>query len=250
VVLYYVLHSGQFQIVQEMLAMNFRRPEHYAELILLMAACYVLGRSRRRDLFRPALLLVTALISFRSLRDAWLISIAAGFVLAEAAGHAYSQAAEAKSEGRARRALLYGMAVAVALCVSFGLANLQGVNAQGLMTVIDHVYPVRATEFVRDSHLLGPMYNSFNWGGFLTFNLREYPVSIDPRGNAYSDELISRSVDTTNATDWKDDPDLARANFVLLERSARLAAALENDPRFRVAYKDHLAVVFVRAQFR
>jgi hypothetical protein len=250
VVLYYVLHSGQFQIVQEMLAMNFRRPEHYAELILLMAACYVLGRSRRRDLFRPALLLVTALISFRSLRDAWLVSIAAGFVLAEAAGHAYSQAAEAKSEGRARRALLYGMAVAVALCVSFGLANLQGVNAQGLMTVIDHVYPVRATEFVRDSHLLGPMYNSFNWGGFLTFNLREYPVSIDPRGNAYSDELISRSVDTTNATDWKDDPDLARANFVLLERSARLAAALENDPRFRVAYKDHLAVVFVRAQFR
>jgi len=250
VVFYYLLHSGQFQIVQEMLAMNFRRPEHYVELVLLIAACYVLGRSHRRDLFRPALLLVTAVVSFRSLRDAWFVSIAAGFVLAEAAGQAYSQAAEPQSEGRTRRALQYAMAVAVALCVSFGLATHQGANSQGLMAVIDRVYPIRATEFVRDSHLPGPMYNSFNWGGFLIFNLREQPVSIDPRGNAYGDELIARSVSTINAIGWREDPDLSRANFVLLERSAPLAAALEGDPRFRLAYKDHLAVVFVRTQYQ
>jgi hypothetical protein len=249
VVLYYALHSGQFQIVQEMLAMNFRRPEHYAELILLLAACYVLGRSRRRDLFRPALLLVTAVISFRSLRDAWFVSIAAGFVLAEAAGQAYSQAAEPQNEGRTRPALQYAMAVAVALFVSFGLANHQGANTQGLLAVIDRVYPIRATEFVRDSRLPGPMYNSFNWGGFLIFNLREQPVSIDSRGNAYSDELIARSVNTINAVGWQEDPDLSQANFALLERSAPLAAALEGDPRFRPAYKDDVAVVYVRAQY-
>ena len=247
VVFYYVLHSGQFQIVQEMLAMNFRRPEHYVELILLLAACYVLGRSRRRDLFRPALLLVTALISFRSLRDAWFVSIAAGFMLAEAAGQAYSRVAEPQSEGRSRRALQYAMAVAVALFVSFGLANHQGANTQGLMAVIDRVYPIRATEFVRDSHLPGPMYNSFNWGGFLIFNLREQPVSIDSRGNAYSDDLIARSVSTINAVGWQEDPDLSQANFALLERSAPLAAALDGDPRFQLAYQDHLAVVYVRA---
>jgi hypothetical protein len=249
VIFYYVAHSGQFQIVQEMLAMNFRRPEHYAELLLLIAACYVLGFSRRRDLFRPLLLLVTAAVSFRSLRDAWFVSIAAGFVLAEAVGQAYSQAAEPRSEGRTRRALQYAVAVAVALCVSFGLAKHQGVTTQGLISVIDRVYPIRATEFVRDSHLLGPMYNSFNWGGFLIFNLREQPVSIDSRGNAYDDELITRSVNTTNAIDWQKDPDLSRANFVLIERSAPLAAALEGDPRFRLAYKDHLAEVFVRTQY-
>jgi hypothetical protein len=249
VVLYYVLHSGQFQIVQEMLAMNFRRPEHYAELLLLIAACYVLGRSRRRDLFRPALLLVTAVISFRSLRDAWFVSIAAGFVLAEAAGQAYSQATEPDSEGRTRRSLQYAMAVAVAIFVSFGLANHQGADMQGLMAVIDRVYPIRATEFVRDSHLTGPMYNSFNWGGFLIFNLGEQPVSIDSRGNAYSDDLIARSVSTINAVGWQEDPDLSRANFALLERSAPLAAALDGDPRFRLAYQDHLAVVYVRAEY-
>jgi hypothetical protein len=213
----------------------------------------VLGRSRGRDLFRPLLLLVTALVSFRSLRDAWFVSIAASFVLAEAVGQA-QPAVTADLEGQRRTRVVtnlsYVLAAVAALVLSFGMAIRQGMTAPALMTIIDHVYPIRATEFVRDARLPGPMYNSFNWGGFLIFNLREQPVSIDPRVNAYGDELTTRSLDTVNATGWQDDPDLARANFVLLERSARLATALEGDPRFRVAYKDHLAVVFVRAQYR
>lgn len=243
----YAVHTAQYQFNQEMLAMNFRRPEHYVELALLMAACYVLGRSGRRDLFRPVLLLVSALVAFHSLRDAWFVSIAASFVLAEAAGQGYSPAtAESKEGGQTVLGLNYALAAAVTLCVSFGLANHQGVNAPGLMAVIDRVYPIRATEFVRDSHLPGPMYNSYNWGGFLIFNLREQPVSIDPRVDAYGDDLATRSVNTVNAIRWQDDPDLSRANFALLERSAPLVSALENDPRYRLAYKDHIAAVFVR----
>jgi len=250
VVFYYVLHSGQFQLVQEMLAMNFRRPAHYVELVLLMAACYAVGHSRRQDLFRPALLLLTAVVSFRAQRDAWFVSIAAGFVLAEAVSQGYAQAAEPQREGRTRLAANYALALAVALCLLFGLARHQGVNAQGLMRIISRVYPVGATQFVRNSHLPGPMYNSFDWGGFLIFNLREQPVSIDGRGNAYGDELITRSANTLNAIGWQDDPDLSRANLVLLQRSVPLASALEGDPHYRLAYKDDIAVVFVREQDR
>jgi hypothetical protein len=236
-----------------MLAMNFRRPEHFVELFLLIAACYVVGRSRGRDLFRPLLLLVTALVSFRSLRDAWFVSIAAAFVLAEAAGQAQSEVTpDLAGQPRIRLVtnLNYALAAVAALSLSFGLAARQGVSAPALMAVIDQIYPIRATEFVRDSRLSGPMYNSYNWGGFLIFNLREQPVSIDPRVDAYGDELATHSVNTVNAIRWQDDPELTRANFVLLERSAPLTSALESDPRFRLAYKDHLAVVFVREQGR
>ena len=243
---YYISHSLQYQLVQEMLSMNFRRPEHYVELLLLMAACYAVGHSRREDLFRPALLLVTAVVSFRSQRDMWFLAIAASFVLAEAVGQKYAQAAEPQREGRTRLVLEYALAAALALFVSFGLARSQGANAQGLMARIGRTFPIGATGFVSDSHLPGPMFNSFNWGGFLIFNLREQPVSIDSRGNAYDDELIARSADTFNAVNWQDDPDLSRANFVLLERSAPLASALGSDPRYRLAYKDPIAVVFVR----
>ena len=249
----YVVHPAQYGFIQEMLAMNFRRPEHFVELFLALAACFVLGRSPRRDLFRPLLLLATALVSFRSLRDAWFVSIAAGFVLAEAAGQAQPQASS-ELEGQRRDRLVTNLSCALAavaaLVLSFGMAIRQGMSAPALMTVIDHIYPIRATEFVRNSRLPGPMYNSFNWGGFLIFNLREQPVSMDPRVNAYDDELTTRSVNTVNAIGWQNDPDLAHANFVVLERSTPLAAALESDSRYRVAYKDHLSVVFVRAQYR
>jgi len=250
VVFYYILHSGQFQLVQEMLPMNFRRPEHYVELLLLMAACYAVGQSRREDLFRPALLLVSAVVSFRSQRDMWFVAIAASFVLAEAVSQKYAQAAEPQRENRIRLLLQYALAAAVALSVSFGLAKSQGADLQGLMARIGRMYPVGATGFVSDSRLPGPMFNSFNWGGFLIFNLREQPVSIDSRGNAYDDELIARSANTFNAVHWQDDPDLSRAKLVLLERYAPLASALASDPRFRLAYQDPVAVVFVREQSR
>jgi hypothetical protein len=249
----YAVHTAQFQFNQEMLAMSFRRPEHFVELFLLIAACYVVGRSRGRDLFRPLLLLVTALVSFHSLRDAWFVSIAAAFVLAEAVGQAQSEATPDLAGQRRIRLvtnLNYALAAIAAVSLSFGLAARQGISAPTLMAVIDQIYPIRAAEFVRDSRLSGPMYNSYNWGGFLIFNLREQPVSIDPRVDAYGDELATDSVNTVNAIRWKDDPELTRANFVLLERSAPLTSALESDPRYRLAYKDHLAVVFVREQGR
>jgi hypothetical protein len=249
----YAVHTAQYGFIQEMMAMNFRRPEHFVELILLIAACYVVGRSRGRDLFRPLLLLVTALVAFRSLRDAWFVSMAAGFVLAEAVGQAQLPTST-EFDGRRRTRLLtsleFGLAAVTAIVLSFGMSIRQGMSAPALMSIIDQIYPIRATEFVRDSHLQGPMYNSFNWGGFLIFNLREQPVSMDPRVNAYSDELTTRAINTVSAIRWQEDPDLARANFVLLERSSALASALESDPRYRVAYKDHLSVVFVRALFR
>ena len=92
---------------------------------------------------------------------------------------------------------------------------------------------------------------ALNWGGFLIFNLPEYPVSIDPRGDVYSEldgnDLLLHSINTRNAVPgWQDDPDLVRANFVLMERWFPLAAALAKDPHFRRVYEDHIAVVFVR----
>jgi hypothetical protein len=251
VALGYSIHTAQYEFNQEMLAMNFRRPEHFVELFLLIAAGYVVGRFYSRDLFRPLLLLLTALVSFHSLRDAWFVSIAAAFLLAEAGGRIQPQADEELQGGRRYLPVItYTGAAVLVLVLSFGMAVRQGMSAPALMTVIDQVYPIRATEFIRDSHLPGPMYNSYNWGGFLIFNLREQPVSIDPRVDAYGDELSTRSVNTVNAIRWRDDPDLARANFVLLERHAPLASALESDQGYRVAYKDQLAVIFVRAQTR
>jgi hypothetical protein len=240
--------TANYNIIQELSAMSFRRPDDYVLLALVMAACFALGRSWRRDWFRPLLLLVTALVSFRSVRDAWFVCIAAGFVLAEAARERHAPPEPAASRGSLSRSEIaaYATATLGALLLSFLLAMHYGLRLPQMARAVGQVYPVAAADFVRDSHLQGPLYNSYNWGGFLIYYLPEQPVSIDPRFDLYGSDLLLRSLKTDDGVDWKNDPDLARAHVVLLERWRPLAAKLAGDAEFRVVYADNVAVVLER----
>jgi len=134
----------------------------------------------------------------------------------------------------------------VAFACVFAFMKSEGLGPQSIVSTIDAAYPIQATQFVSDHHLQGPMYNSFDWGGFLIFNLRDYPVSIDGRNDFYGPAHFARVQNTMNGVGYKDDPDFARAGFVLMERGQPLARVLALDPEFRLAYSDDLAVVFVR----
>ena len=239
-----------FQIIEEMQAMSFRSPLHFIELLLVMTACFAIGRSRSRDLFRPMLMIMTAIASFRSLRDMWFAAVASSFVIAEAARAHPKEIAASDNQARSWKLepAAYALGSILAVTLSFGYGVRHGMNTPDMINEIGKVYPVAATEFVRDSHLQGPMYNSMNWGGFLIFNLRELPVSIDPRTNIYGDQLLARSVGTTSGIKWQTDPVLARSNLVLLERYVPLAADLAQDPAYRLVYQDPIAMVFVKQQ--
>jgi hypothetical protein len=254
-----LLYTGQtfvYQVVAEMHAMDFRTPESYIELLLLMVACFAAGQSRRRDLFRPALLLVTAVVSFRSLRDMWFCAIASAFIIAEAvrerARPTLAAPQPVNEPGHENdptwEPLGYAASTVVALALAFAYAARHDISARAIATDIDHVFPLRAAEFVANSRLEGPMYNSFNWGGFLIFDLPDQPVSTDPRTDLYGNDGVRRSLSTTEGIDWRSDPDLQRANFVIIERNFPLAAALAKDPDYRLVYQDELAMVFVRQQ--
>lgn len=244
-------YTGQtyvYQAIVEMRAMDFRSPDHYVELLLLMAACFAVGRSSRRDLFRPMLLIVTAIVSFRSLRDMWFCSMAAAFVIAEAVRER-SKAPIAESADHNRRVwepIGYAAVTVAALVLAFAFAIKHDIRTPAIVADVDHIFPLRAAEFIANSHLQGPMYNNFNWGGFLIYDLRDQPVSIDPRTDLYGDDAVRRSAATTSALNWQSDPDLVRANLILIERSLPLASALTNDAQYRLVYQDQIAMVFVK----
>ena len=63
--------------------------------------------------------------------------------------------------------------------------------------------PVRAVEVVKERGWSGPLYNDFEWGGYLIWKLR-IPVVIDGRAALYGDERINRSIAT-----WGGQPDWA-----------------------------------------
>jgi hypothetical protein len=240
VIFRYAGNTAQYVQIQELAAMGFRNIGDYAVLLLLIAACFLLGKAGA-DLFTGSLLLLTAVVAFRSGRDVWFLCIAAACILAERLPK------REEAELTASKDLLsLAAAFVIAFVLVFGYMRSEGLDPQSIVSAIDTSYPIQATQFVSDHHLPGPMYNSFDWGGFLIFNLREYPVSIDGRNDFYGPNSFARVQNTMNGVEWKSDPDLAKAGFVLIERGQPLGRILATDPEFTLAYSDHLAVVFVR----
>lgn len=241
VIFRYAGNTAQYVQIDELAAMGFRNLGDYAVLLLLMCACFAIGKFRV-DLFTAALLLVSAVLAFRSGRDVWFLCIPAACIIAECVPKNEELVVSWRSD-----AVQFAATFAIGFVCVFAFMRSEGLGPQSIVSTIDRSYPIQATQFVSDQHLQGPMYNSFDWGGFLIFNLRDYPVSIDGRNDFYGPANFARVQNTMNGVGWKSDPDFAKAGFVLMERGQPLAKILAADPSFRLAYSDHLAVVFVRA---
>jgi hypothetical protein len=105
--------------------------------------------------------------------------------------------------------------------------------------------PVRAVESIRTNGYAGPLYNDFNWGGYLIWALR-MPVNIDGRTNLYGNERMDRSIATWGAQpDWASDPELKSAGLVIGPVTAPLTQLLRMDSHYKLVYEDKLAAVFV-----
>jgi hypothetical protein len=105
-------------------------------------------------------------------------------------------------------------------------------------------------QFVRHNKPAGPLFNSYNWGGYLIFELwPEYPVYVDGRTDLYDDAFLRRYLNVVVAGEgWERSLDEDGINLVLVEVNSPLALALRRDPNWVEAYRDELAAVFTRAQ--
>lgn len=246
VVFGYAGNTAQYDQILELAALNFRNPLHYVELVIALAAFFALGWRRRLDLFRVSLLLVVTAVAFRSNRDVWYLVVVAVVLIAEALRELVTEAGGAEPQDETPT-LRYATTFLVAMTLVFAVASARPyLDKTALIAAVGSEYPVGASNFVEDHKLPGPMYNSLNWGGFLIFNLKAYPVSIDGRNDFYGAAFDTRAIATVNGRAWTKDPDLAKANFVLIERQLPLSYVLAENPEWQLAYADELSVIFVR----
>ena len=120
-------------------------------------------------------------------------------------------------------------------------------NTRGLDRAISGFLPVNAVNYLRQHPAPGPLYNTLDWGGFLTWYMPNYPVAIDGRTDLYGDELEELFFKTANgAPTYVNDPYLNQAGVVILQKSNNLVSILQSDSRFQLVYQDALAAVFVR----
>jgi len=129
----------------------------------------------------------------------------------------------------------------------FLIARNTGFDTRGLDDAMSSVFPVKAVNFLRQNPQPGPLYNTFDWGGFLTWYMPDYPVAIDGRTDLYGDDLDFRFFNSANGDEsYINDPYLNESGVILLQKEKPLATVLSADQRFQKIYEDRLAVIFVR----
>lgn len=245
VVLEYATQPAPFRCINELRALEFREPPDWVMLALGAAAVFVLGRRSRLSSFEILLLAGAGLLAFRSRRDLWMLIVAAMAILSKPKSGIASPPCIGSSRGRWAAALTLFL-----LLIGF-LAWRRDLSPEGLRRKVASVYPVEAASVVSTRGDKGPLFNDFNWGGFLIWSLPQFPVALDGRTNLHGDERILRSINTwTAGPRWRDDPDLAAAGVVVADVNSPLGCVLVLDDRFELVHEDAVARVFVKKPTR
>lgn len=89
-------------------------------------------------------------------------------------------------------------------------------------------FPVDAVEKLKGASETGQIFNEYNWGGYLIWNLRDFKIFVDGRTDLFGDEIIGEWVEIINAEEnWQKKLDLWEIDYVLIrpDRPLALAAA-------------------------
>jgi hypothetical protein len=233
-----VQQAASLPQIMELSAISFRSLDDWCLLLIALAATAVLAKARRAMFFEMILLAVSIVISFRSQRDIWMLAIA---------GSAILSAGLAKHPEDDPVTLGFALPIAVSATVLYVLLAFVaiGVNNRQLQVKLENDLPVRAVEVMKQQGWGGPIYNDYNWGGFLIWSLNK-PVSMYGRNTDFGVEKVIRSSETWDGyPGWDSDADLLKANLVIAQANSPLVQLLRFQPCLRMGYADQLAVVFI-----
>jgi hypothetical protein len=108
--------------------------------------------------------------------------------------------------------------------------------------------PAGAVDYPRAHALPGNLFNAYQWGGYLIYQL--YPqqqVFIDGRADVYGDALVERYVQVvTLQPGWRQVLDEHDVRIVLVEKDGPLAVVLSDDPGWHETYAGDVERLFVR----
>jgi len=239
-ILEYVGQTGAFQVVMELLPLSVRSLTDWLVIGLTIVAAFVLGWQRAWLPFPTLLLLMGTFLAFRARRDVWVLALAAVFIISEFGGFVRSEPSFSFTKVRI-------ICVIVVLTVAIYLIGLRRqISEQQLESVAERRFPVAAVKFINEKNFPGPLYNHFNWGGYLIWALPRLLVSMDGRTNLHGDQRIEQSFNTwSGLRGWESDPELMKARLIIGDVKYALTSLMRTDSRFKLVYEDGVAAVFV-----
>lgn len=244
--------------IHEWMSPDFHAAESQGFVWLLLATFAAVGLSRRRiDLTDLLLVCAFAYLALLARRNIALFALIAPPILVRHTAAGLASVGERYPAFRtvtghpggadSPRAALNWALLALILATTLAKASvplLPSVNR----AAIQQTMPVGAVEYIRTSHPAGPMFNSYNWGGYLVWALTPgYPVYVDGRTDLYGDALLRQYVQIASGEDeWRAVFARDHIRLVVIETASPLARILSREPDWHRGYADTLASVFRR----
>jgi hypothetical protein len=232
--------SSIVSYIQEWASPDFHRPIYRLFLLFIVVAVMVLARARQKLTAHEALLFLTTLAA--GLASARHIPFFV-FVAVPILTRRLPQLA-APEVRRPLRSLLHAAVTLLALFAA-GLHAARVIQDQPQAE--GKQFPVAATAFLKQHSLPAPVYNNYDWGGYLVAHAPEYRVFVDGRSDLYGDALLNETVRVYEARPgWDTIVDRHSVRTVFVGADAPLAAVLRESNDWRDVFEDSQAAVFTR----
>jgi hypothetical protein len=246
-VLEYMHQPKSYSLIVELKAMTFRQPEHYVAAFLALCAALAIGWRRERRPLWPMLLAIAAFVAFRSVKEIWFLSVIATCAIAD--GWTVSPAVRQRSVAARevwRNRVFVSAGVLAVLLLAY---RNNDVSNDWISMQVAGSFPEAAVGYIQKHHLPGPLYNDFTWGGYLMWRLPQMRVANDGRTNVQGDARMEQDAKVwSGKPGWDSDPELTGANLIVAKKKFALTELLKRDGRFRLAFEDQDAAVFVSAK--
>lgn len=237
--------------IQEWQSPNFHELSVQPFIWMLLALLAGIGISKKRLALSDFLLLsVFTYMAFLAGRNLALFALVSAPILArhtQAISRLVGKKINLHTEEKSSLGLL---AINLLLLFVLGYAGFLKIAAiypdEVNRTAFQKFLPLEAIEEIRHKLPEGRLFNSYNWGGYIIWELPESPVFVDGRTDLYNDEVISQWYLVYQAQPgWQEILDRWKVGWVLLEKEAPLVRVLDEEGWKRL-YVDELAVIYKR----
>ena len=238
------LHSSAMQAgIMEWRSPDFHSPMFYPLAALLFLTIAVLALSPSRPMASEILLFVFfGLAALRSMRNLPFFALIAAPLLGRYL--VFPALRQPLIPERLHRILkLSAIILAAALSAQFVSSRF----AQTLQMEKAR-FPLRASAFLDQQNLPAPIFNSYDFGGYLIWKLYpRYHVYIDGRADLYGDQFLNNFIRLYEVNeDPKPALDRAAIRTIIVEPNSTLAGYLRTQKEWNRAYEDPVAVIFTR----
>jgi hypothetical protein len=239
------------EYIQEWQSPNFHRLEAQPFLwMLLLTVIAFAASSARRRVIEVLLVVGFGYMSFMAGRNIALFALVAAPALVRHGTSALDPIIAGRGTGAQlpeKLARIVNGVLILLACIASVLKIQEPLNRNVNEAAFAEQVPVAASSFLSEQGPAGPLFNSYNWGGYVIWKLYpEYLSFVDGRTDLFNDELLKDYLQAWRAEEgWEAILSRWDIQLVMIEPYSPLARELEWQG-WTVIYHDDLSVVLQR----